>query len=220
MLTVGGLFSGIGGIESGFEKTGFKILWSNENDPYSVRSFKHNYNHQLYDEDIRKINFKKIKSVDVLVGGFPCQAFSVAGYQKGFEDHRGNLFFEIMRLVDEMEEKPKVLFLENVKNFYSHDKGRTFERVHSELRDRGYSIFTKILNTSEVTKIPQNRERTFIICFKGDADWEFSDKCSASKRFSKLFPPKSLNKTNHIEKYLEKGEVDEHTKNSSRQLSS
>ena len=82
MKTLGGLFSGIGGIESGFEKAGFKTLWSNENDPYSVRSFKHNYKHQLYAEDIRKVDFKKLKPVDVLVGGFPCQAFSVAGYQK------------------------------------------------------------------------------------------------------------------------------------------
>ena len=84
MFTVGGLFSGIGGIESGYKKAGFKILWSNENDPYSARSFRHNYNHQLYDEDIRKVNFKKLKSVDVLVGGFPCQAFSNAGKKKMF----------------------------------------------------------------------------------------------------------------------------------------
>ena len=85
MSTVGGLFSGIGGIETGFEKAGFKILWSNENDPYSVRSFQHNYKHKLYPQDIRKLNFKKIKPIDVLVGGFPCQAFSVAGYRKGLE---------------------------------------------------------------------------------------------------------------------------------------
>ena len=113
MFTVGGLFSGIGGIETGFEKAGFKISWSNENDPYSVRSFKYNYKHQLYSEDIRKLNFKKIKSVDVLVGGFPCQAFSVAGYQKGFKDPRGNLFFEICRAITELPKMPKVLMLEN-----------------------------------------------------------------------------------------------------------
>ena len=96
MKTIGGLFSGIGGIESGFEKAGFKTLWSNENDPYSVRSFKHNYKHKLYPDDIRKLDFKKLKSVDVLVGGFPCQAFSVAGYQKGFRDPRGNLFLKFV----------------------------------------------------------------------------------------------------------------------------
>ena len=85
MSTVGGLFSGIGGIETGFEKAGFKILWSNENDPYSVRSFRHNYKHKLYPQDIRKLNFKKIKPVDVLVGGFPCQAFLWLVTEKGLE---------------------------------------------------------------------------------------------------------------------------------------
>ena len=93
MVTVGGLFSGIGGIELGFEKAGFKILWSNEFDENCNKTFRHNLNHKLYSESITDINFKKIKPVDVLVGGFPCQAFSVAGYRKGFKDERGNLFF-------------------------------------------------------------------------------------------------------------------------------
>ena len=94
MVTVGGLFSGIGGIELGFEKAGFKILWSNEFDESCNKTFRHNLNHKLYSESITDINFKKIKPVDVLVGGFPCQAFSVAGYRKGFKDERGNLFFK------------------------------------------------------------------------------------------------------------------------------
>ena len=141
MFTVGGLFSGIGGIETGFEKAGFKISWSNENDPYSVRSFKYNYKHQLYSEDIRKLNFKKIKSVDVLVGGFPCQAFSVAGYQKGFKDPRGNLFFEICRAITELPKMPKVLMLENVKNIRGHDGGKTAKVITKSLRELGYSVF-------------------------------------------------------------------------------
>ena len=145
MKTIGGLFSGIGGIESGFEKAGFKTLWSNENDPYSVRSFKHNYKHQLYSEDIRKLNFKKIKSVDVLVGGFPCQAFSVAGYQKGFKDPRGNLFFEICRAITELPKMPKVLMLENVKNIRGHDGGKTAKVITKSLRELGYSVFWNYL---------------------------------------------------------------------------
>ena len=134
MLTVGGLFSGIGGIEIGFKKAGFKILWSNENDSYSARSFRHNYNHQLYDKDIRKVNFKKLKSVDILVGGFPCQAFSVAGYQKGFKDPRGNLFFEICRAITELPKMPRVLMLENVKNIRGHDGGKTARVITKSLR--------------------------------------------------------------------------------------
>ena len=138
MFTVGGLFSGIGGIELGFEKAGFKILWSNENDPYSARSFQHNYKHKLYPDDIRKLNFKNIKPVGVLVGGFPCQAFSVAGYQKGFRDPRGNLFFEICRAITELPKMPKVLMLENVKNIRGHDNGKTARVITKSLRELGY----------------------------------------------------------------------------------
>ena len=163
MFTVGGLFSGIGGIETGFEKAGFKISWSNENDPYSVRSFKHNYKHELYSEDIRKLNFKKIKSVDVLVGGFPCQAFSVAGYQKGFKDPRGNLFFEICRAITELPKMPKVLMLENVKNIRGHDGGKTAKVITKSLRELGYSVFWNLFNTSIHTDIPQNRERELLL---------------------------------------------------------
>ena len=167
MSTVGGLFSGIGGIETGFEKAGFKILWSNENDPYSVRSFQHNYKHKLYPDNIRKLNFKKIKPVDVLVGGFPCQAFSVAGYRKGFRDPRGNLFFEICRAITELPKMPKAIMLENVKNIRGHDNGKTARVITKSLRELGYSVFWNLFNTSIHTDIPQNRERVWIYAYKG-----------------------------------------------------
>ena len=207
MFTVGGLFSGIGGIEIGFKKTGFKILWSNENDPYSVRSFKCNYSHQLYDGDIRKLNFKKLKSVDVLVGGFPCQAFSVAGYQKGFKDPRGNLFFEICRAITELPKMPKVLMLENVKNIRGHDGGKTAKVITKSLRELGYSVFWNLFNTSIHTDIPQNRERTFIICFKDEADWEFNPgKKSSSSIFNSYLP---LSKSKSKKKFREMLEGDD-----------
>jgi DNA (cytosine-5)-methyltransferase 1 len=95
MKTLGGLFSGIGGIESGFEKAGFKTLWSNENDPYSVRSFKHNFKHQLYDEDIRKIDFRQLKPVDVLVGGFPLPSLLSCWIPKRFLKTQEVIFFLI-----------------------------------------------------------------------------------------------------------------------------
>ena len=210
MHKVGGLFSGIGGIELGFELANFKILWSNENDPYCVRSFKHNYNHKLYSEDIRKIDFKKLKPVDILVGGFPCQAFSVAGYQKGFKDPRGNLFFEICRAITELPKMPKVIMLENVKNIRGHDGGKTAKVITKSLRDLGYSVFWNGFNTSVHTDIPQNRERTFIIGFKDEADWDFEpNKKTSSSIFNSYLPLTKSKTKKKFRDMLEVGEVDE-----------
>ena len=94
-IKVGGLFSGVGGIELGFQKVGFEILWANEIDKKACITYRANFNHLLYEEDIYNLNGKDLEAIDVLTGGFPCQAFSVAGYQKGFQDKRGNLFFEM-----------------------------------------------------------------------------------------------------------------------------
>jgi len=210
MSTVGGLFSGIGGIETGFEKAGFKILWSNENDPYSVRSFQHNYKHKLYSEDIRKLNFKKIKPVDVLVGGFPCQAFSVAGYRKGFRDPRGNLFFEICRAITELPKMPKAIMLENVKNIKGHDNGKTARVITKSLRELGYSVFWNLFNTSIHTDIPQNRERTFIIGFKDEADWDFEPNKKTSSSILNSHLPLIKSKTKKkLKEMFDKGDIDE-----------
>ena len=208
--TVGGLFSGVGGIELGFLNTGgFEILWSNDNDYPSSVTFKKNFSHNHILLDIHKLEGTTLDPVDVLVGGFPCQAFSVAGYRKGFNDERGNLFFEIVRIISELKYKPKVLLLENVKNFYSHDNGRTFLVVKESLEDLGYCVFSKVLNTSDYTKIPQNRERTFIICFLEGAEAVFDLTKPMSQTFNHIFPPKPLNKTEHVRKYLENKKVDD-----------
>lgn len=207
-FTVGGLFSGVGGIELGFIKNGFEVLWSNDIDEPSSRTFKENFNHQHILLDIHKLKGGDLAPIDVLVGGFPCQAFSVAGYRKGFADDRGNLFFEIVRLIEELQYKPKALLLENVKNFYTHDNGNTFKVVHDCLESIGYSVFSKVLNTSEYTKIPQNRERTFIICFLEGSDAIFDTSKQMTQTFRKIFPPKPLNRTDHISGYLQKAKVD------------
>jgi DNA (cytosine-5)-methyltransferase 1 len=208
--TVGGLFSGIGGIELGFlNNGGFEILWSNDMDYSSSVTFKKNFDHNHILLDIHKLNGSELLPVDVLVGGFPCQAFSVAGYRKGFNDERGNLFFEIVRLISELKYKPKALLLENVKNFYSHDNGKTFLVVKQSLEDLGYCVFSKVLNTSDYTKIPQNRERTFIICFLEGAEAVFDLSKHMSQTFNYIFPPKPINKTDHISNYLEKNKVDD-----------
>ena len=207
---VGGLFSGVGGIELGFEKSGFEVVWANEIDKNSCITYRNNFSHTLYEKDIKDLNGKDLKSVDVLCGGFPCQPFSVAGYRKGFDDERGNIFFQIIRLINEFKKEPKVLFLENVKNFKTHDHGNTFKRVVTEINNLGYSVFFDVLNTCDFTDIPQNRERTFLICFKDELNWEFSgSKKSMSYKFSKLFPPKMVEKNKSIREFLEKKEVSE-----------
>ena len=209
-LKVGGLFSGVGGIELGFQKAGYKIAWANEIDPKACNTYRHNHKHKLYEEDIHLLKGKNLESVDVIAGGFPCQAFSVAGYRKGFDDDRGNLFFEIMRLVEELEKKPTVLFLENVKNFSGHDNGNTLSKVANIIQeDYGYSFFWKVLNTCDYTKVPQSRERTFMIAFKDEVNWRSSPKDTISSRFNQNFPPQKLKSPNPIKNYLETGEIDD-----------
>jgi len=173
-FSVGGLFAGIGGIEEGFEKAGFEISWANEIDSYACKTYRLNHrDHHLIEENVHKLNPRKLKPVDVLVGGFPCQAFSVAGYRKGFKDPRGNLFYEIARFIDELKIKPKALMLENVKNLSGHDKGRTRKVIEKILKDFGYYVHWKVYNTFKYTKIPQNRERTIIVCFRNKKSYSY-----------------------------------------------
>ncbi|MDC3271888.1 DNA (cytosine-5-)-methyltransferase [Hyphomicrobiales bacterium] len=207
---VGGLFSGIGGIESGFSLKGkFDILWASDLDKYSARTYRKNYKHKFIEKDINELKGNELEEVDVLVGGFPCQAFSLAGYQKGFEDKRGEVFFQIIRIINELPSKPKVLLLENVKNLYTHDNKNTFRIIQDALEKIGYCVFSKILNTSQYTSIPHNRERTFIVCFLEGKDAFLDPSKPMSKEFQSLFPPKILNKTKHISAFLEKEEVDQ-----------
>ncbi len=163
-MRVGGLFAGIGGIELGFKKAGFEIAWANEIDKNACITYRNNHSHPLFEKDIKQLDTREVEKIDILTGGFPCQAFSVAGYRKGFEDDRGNIFFEILRFIDDLE--PKVVFLENVKNLQSHDNGNTFKVIMQELKSRGYCIKHKVLNSAEYGNVPQNRERIYVVCFK------------------------------------------------------
>jgi len=163
-MKVGGLFAGIGGIELGFKKAGFTIEWANEIDKNACITYRLNHNHTLFEKDLNDLETSEVTSIDILTGGFPCQAFSIAGHQKGFRDDRGNVFFEILRFIDELS--PKIVFLENVKNLVGHDKGKTFERIRYELEERGYTLKYQVINSSEVGNVPQNRERIYIVAFK------------------------------------------------------
>jgi DNA (cytosine-5)-methyltransferase 1 len=159
--TIGSLFAGIGGVCKGFEQAGFELSWANEIDKYACMTYRSNFSHQLLEGDIHNIQACNLSYVDVLTAGFPCQAFSIAGERKGFEDKRGNLFFEVMRIAKEL--RPKVIFLENVKNLLTHNKGETFKVITDTLLKNNYSYVYMVLNSSEYGNLPQNRERIYII---------------------------------------------------------
>lgn len=168
-MKVVGLFAGVGGIELGFEQAGFESIWSNEIDSKAGETFKANHNSQLIIDDIYNIDSKNIPNADIIVGGFPCQAFSIAGYQKGFEDERGEVFFQLARIIK--DKLPRVIFIENVKNLIKHDKGNTFKVIKETFESYGYKLKTMVLNACEYGNIPQNRERIYIIGFKNENDF-------------------------------------------------
>ncbi len=168
-LTLASFFAGIGGIDLGFKQANVKCVWANEIDEYCAETYRaNNKGVNLLVEDICSVSAKDIPTVDILAGGFPCQPFSVAGHRKGFDDDRGNLFFQISRILRELKEEnrlPKVVFLENVKNLFNHDNGKTYKHIKDELSDIGYTVEQNILNTCEYGNLPQNRERIYIIGF-------------------------------------------------------
>jgi len=159
------LFAGVGGIKLGFEKAGFKTVFANDFEEKCKPTYDLNSSSiKLNTEDINKLNINELPEFDILLGGFPCQSFSIAGYRKGFKDKgRGDLFFKIYDIIS--EKRPEVVFLENVKNLENHDKGRTFKIIFDTLEMLGYKIKHKVLNSMMHGNIPQNRERIFIIGF-------------------------------------------------------
>lgn len=164
-----GLFSGVGGIEIGFKQAGVETIWANEIDKNAALTYNLNHKHQLVVDDISKIKSELIPDTDMVLAGFPCQAFSIAGYQKGFEDDRGNIFFQLARVI--RDKRPRIIFIENVKNLISHDKGNTYRVISSTLSEYGYNIYPLVLNASEYGNIPQNRERIYIIGFRNKEDY-------------------------------------------------
>lgn len=166
-LRCASFFAGVGGIDKGFERADiFETIYANEIDPYPVETFELNFNLKVDCRDINNVNANEIPDFDVLLAGFPCQAFSVAGYRKGFDDEkgRGTLFFELIRIIK--VKKPQIIFLENVKNLVGHDNGNTFRVIIDELKKENYYIKFSVLNAMEYGNIPQNRERIYIVAFK------------------------------------------------------
>lgn len=159
-------FAGVGGIDLGFKLAGFDTIYANEIDPLPVRTFEENWNLKVDCRDINNVKSEEIPEFDIMLGGFPCQAFSVAGYRKGFDDEKGRgvLFFQLARIF--RERKPEIIFLENVKNLVGHDNGKTFRIIIEALESEGYHVKYSVLNTMDYGNIPHNRERIYIVAFK------------------------------------------------------
>lgn len=181
MYRTASFFAGVGGIDLGMEQTGrFKTVWANEVDPYPAVTFQANFpDVHLEVEDIKNLNPSDLPDVDVIVGGFPCQAFSVAGYRKGFDDEkgRGTLFFDMAKFIE--EKKPQAVLLENVKNLGTISGGAVLDEIIGELQRLGYTVAYKVLNAMEYSDTPQNRERIYIVGFldpKAAAAFEFPEK--------------------------------------------
>lgn len=184
------LFAGIGGIRLGFEKAGFESVFANDFDEKCKSTYDLNFKKsKLVVEDMRKIGIDDLPKFDFLLGGFPCQAFSIAGYRQGFNDEkgRGNLFFDIARIID--ARKPEGFLLENVKNLKSHDDGKTFRIIEETLKNLGYHIKPKVLNSMEYGNIPQNRERIYIVGFKNKKytdNFSFPEPVKLTKKITDL----------------------------------
>jgi DNA (cytosine-5)-methyltransferase 1 len=170
--TVGSLFAGVGGICQAFKDISCNVLWANEIDKHSCKTYKLNHTEtKLLEIDVKKITKDSIENVDILTAGFPCQPFSQAGHGKGFDDERGQLFFDVIRLLNDL--KPKAYLLENVKTLATHNDGNSFNLVKDEIFKAGYSFIPFILNASEYSEIPQGRERIYMVGFRGESDYSY-----------------------------------------------
>ena len=168
---VGSMFAGIGGICLGFKQNGCKLVWANEIDKHACTTYRLNFGDEyLVEGDIQKIDVRDIPDMDILTAGFPYQAFSSVGLLQGFNDPRGNLFFETARVIQ--AKKPRIVFLENVANLVKHDDGKTFEVIAKTLESLGYIVKYQIMNAKEYGNIPQQRNRIYIVAFLNQTDAE------------------------------------------------
>lgn len=200
------LFCGCGGLDMGFVKAGYDIVWANDFDKYAVQTYAANFDHKVVLGDINLVELDSLPDFDILVGGFPCQPFSMMGSEHGFNDARGTLFFRIAEIIKDRIQKgkkPKALILENVRTLKTHDKGRTFRTIKRILEEElGYKVFWDILNTANYG-IPQTRNRTYIVCFSNEnAEFAFPEKVELSKTLQDMLEPSVDNKYFLSEKIL------------------
>lgn len=188
--TMSDLFAGIGGFRIGFKQAGYKCVYGSEIEEHCRAAYKENFG-EYPDGDITKVNLSKVPYHDVLTAGFPCQPFSISGHQKGFEDTRGTLIYDVFRMAQKI--KPKVILLENVKHLVHHDGKRTLNIILTAIENLGYKPVWKLLNASDFG-VPQNRERIIIIAHKTKR-FDFSKLRTAPSEPLKKF----LDKTNNFE---------------------
>ncbi len=182
------LFAGIGGTRLGFVQTGaVNIVFSDEFNKFSQKTYMANFGDRPYG-DITKIDEHSIPDHEILVAGFPCQAFSQAGLKKGFDDTRGTLFFDVARIIK--EKRPKVCLMENVKNLLGHDHGNTFATIRKVLEDLDYAVYHKVLAAKDFG-VPQHRERIYIVCFDKHQVSNYAD-------FEYPVPPKTPTRLGEI----------------------
>ncbi len=179
-MKVVSFFSGLGGLDKGFLNAGYDIIWANDFDKFAVATYKANFGDHIVLGDINEIPLAQIPDCDVLIGGFPCQPFSMMGEQKGFEDARGTLFFRVAKILEDKikrGKKPAAVILENVRSLKTHDKGRTYREIHRILTEvLGYKVFCEILNSADYG-VPQTRNRTYIVGFASqEAEFSFPEK--------------------------------------------
>lgn len=199
------LYAGVGGIRLGFEKAGFETVFANDFEPSCKITYDLNFRTvPLTIADIGTINPTKLPDFDFLLGGFPCQPFSIAGFRKGFDDSdRGNQFFNIIRILK--TKKPMGFLLENVKNLKGHDKGNTFKVIEEALASLGYHIKVKVLNSADYGNIPQNRERVYIVGFKEKKfidKFEFPNPVPLTTNLSDIFDKEAPEKYYYTKSHL------------------
>ncbi len=195
------LFAGIGGTRLGFWQTGaVNIVYSNEWDKFAQKTYYANYG-DMPDGDITQVDENTVPDHDILVGGFPCVAFSQAGLKRGFEDTRGTLFFDIARIIK--AKRPRAFLLENVKNLLGHDKGRTFSVIQKTLEDMGYAVYHQVFAARDFG-VPQNRERIYIVGFDKSKVSNFAD-------FKYPDPPRKPTRVGDILETLTPRDIEKYT---------
>ncbi len=187
------LFSGCGGLDMGFVKAGFEIVWANDFDRYACETYRANFGNHIFYGDINQVPLEQLPQFDVLIGGFPCQPFSMMGSELGFEDARGTLFFRIAEIIKsriDAGHKPRAVVLENVRSLKTHNGGKTFKTIlHILEKDLGYRVFYRILNSADYG-IPQKRNRTYIVCFANElAEYTFPAEQTLQTTLQDLLEP-------------------------------